>query len=141
MISDDSDDSEPNGPIVSDLIHLFIIPVALQNIHTSVTVHQGALIDLGCTHCLIHMAVVDSLGIHTLNLGTPIWFEQIDGSMLGGTPVTHVIELIQLEIGEHREDIHFIVVERMVKPIILGLAWWTNGSPPFGGRADSKNCI
>lgn len=54
-------------------------------------------------------------------LSTPIKFEQMDGSMLGGTPATHITEPVCLEIGEHWEHIRFIVVDRIIEPLILGL--------------------
>lgn len=123
MISDNSEDSEPDDPMVSDLIHPFVILVMLRNVCTSAMVDQGALIDSGCTHCLIRRTVVNSLGLHTVKLKTPIRFEQMDRSLLGGTPAEHVTELVCLEIGEHREQIRFIVVEWMVEPVIRGLAW------------------
>lgn len=53
VVSDDSDDDDPSDPMVSDLICPFVITVSLRNIHTSVVSHQGALIDSGCTQCLI----------------------------------------------------------------------------------------
>lgn len=56
-------------------------------------------------------------------LRQPIKFEQMDGSTLGRVPATHVTEPVRLEMEEHWENIRFIVVERMIEPIILGLAW------------------
>lgn len=70
--------------MVSNPIHPFVIPVVVWNVRTSATVEQGALIDSGCTHCLIRRTVVDSIGFHLVKLKSPIKFEQMDGSLLGG---------------------------------------------------------
>lgn len=67
--------------------------------------------------------MVNELGFRMTRLHQPIKFEQMDGSTLGGVPTTHVTEPVRLEMGEHWENIRFIVVERMIEPIILGLAW------------------
>lgn len=54
---------------------------------------------------------MDDLDLHNVQLKTPIRFEQMDGSLLGGTPTRYVTELVCLEIREHRDQIRFIVVE------------------------------
>lgn len=51
----------------------------------------------------------------------------MNGSLLGGAPATQVT--VRLEIGEHRESIWFIVVEQMIEPILLGLAWLDKWKP------------
>lgn len=136
VASHDSEDSVPNDPMASALIHPFVIPVTVRNLRTSLAVCHGALIDSGCTCCLICRAIVNRLGLGPVSLRTPIRFEQMDGSLLGGAPVTQVTETVRLEIGEHRESIQFIVVERMIELIILGLPrldkwkpniWWEDG--------------
>lgn len=43
-----------------------------------------ALIDSGCTRCLMSEAVATSLGVGLQKTARPISFEQIDGSLLGG---------------------------------------------------------
>lgn len=53
----------------------------------------------------------------------------MDGSLLVGAPATQVTEPVRLEIGEHREDIRVIIVERIIEPIILGLAWLDKWKP------------
>lgn len=53
----------------------------------------------------------------------------MDGSTLGGASATYVTEFVRLEIGEHWESIQFIIVERMIDPIILGLAWLDKWKP------------
>ncbi|KAK9402189.1 hypothetical protein NXF25_010545 [Crotalus adamanteus] len=51
-----------------------------------------ALIDSGCTRCLISRKVADALGLRLIKLSRPINFEQVDGSLLGGAPVSQVTE-------------------------------------------------
>lgn len=59
----------------------------------------------------------------------PIRFEQVDGSLLGGTPATLITEPLQLEMGWHWELIHFMLVPKMTKAVILGLAWLDKWDP------------
>lgn len=47
----------------------------------------------------------------------------------GGAPATHVTEPVQLGIGEHWECLRFVVVDVMIEPIILGLAWLDKWKP------------
>lgn len=83
----------------------------------------GVLIDLGCTWCLISQVVIANLGIWMKDMPRPVRFEQVDGSLLGVAPATHVAEPVSLEMGQHWEVIWFIVVLKMTETIILGLAW------------------
>lgn len=71
----DSEDSDPNDSMVSEPTHSFVIQVTLKNLRTSVTLNHGALIDSGCTHCLMCRGIVNSLGLRTICLRTPIKFE------------------------------------------------------------------
>lgn len=59
-------------------------------------------------------------------------FEVVDGSLIGGSPATHLTPVL-LEMGQHWE-IQFVVIPKMSETIILGLAWLNKGVPPFGGR-------
>lgn len=92
-------------------------------------VHQEALINSGCTRCLMRRALARRLGLRLIRLKKPIAFEQVDGSTLGGAPTTHVMELVQLGIGTHREHLRFVVVDTMIEPVILGLAWLDKWEP------------
>lgn len=69
------------------------------------------------------------LGLRVDRLRTPIRFEQMDGSILGGSPATWVTEPIRLEIREYWELIRFIIVDSIIKLIILGLAWLDKWKP------------
>lgn len=101
--------------MVSKPVQPFIIPVVIHNTDTGVSSNQGALIDSGFTRCLIRRSVVDELSIRVVALNMPIRFKQMDGSIMGGAPASHVMELIRVEIGEHWEPLRFIV-DRMIDP-------------------------
>lgn len=60
------------------------------------------------------------LGLH--RLAHLIKFEQMDRSLTGGQPATHVTKKVLLELGQHREALQFIVVPQITKEIVLGLA-------------------
>lgn len=124
-----SEGGDGNDPMVTDPVQPFVIPVVLRNPHTGVSSTQGALIDSGCTRCLIRCFIANELGVQVLQLATPIRFEQIDGLVMGGAPATQVTELIKVEIGEHWEHLRFIVVDRMIEPLILGLTWLYKWQP------------
>lgn len=65
---------------------------------------------------------MDELGLRVIQLKIPITFEQMD-RYVGWALATHMTKGVHLGIGDHIETIWFIVVEKMIKPIILGLAW------------------
>lgn len=46
-------------------------------------------------------------------------FKQMDGSLIGSTPATHLTEPVQLEIGQHRETIWFVVAPKIMEAVIL----------------------
>ncbi|KAG8147950.1 hypothetical protein E2320_001384, partial [Naja naja] len=87
------------------------------------------MIDSACTWCLITQAVVDRLGLRLLQLRKPIRFEQVDGSILGGTPATHRTEMVRMDMGHHWEKISFVVVNHMTEAVILGLSWLDKWCP------------
>lgn len=116
-------------PMVCDPIRPFIIQVTLKHPQTGKADNQEALIDTGCTHCLLWRSISDSLGVHIVKLRVPIVFEQMDGSTLGGQTATHFTKLVRLKIGEHWERVRFFVVDRMIEPIILGLSWLDKREP------------
>lgn len=141
--SGESEEEDPNNLMVSGPMRPFVIPVTVQNLRTFLGVKQGALIDSGCTRCLICRAVIEELGVCMVKLKKPIKFKQMDSSTLGGAPATHITEPVRLEIGEHQEDIRFIVVDKMIEPIILGLAWLDKWEPTSwwegGGSVNSES--
>lgn len=74
------------------------------------------------------------LGIKTKPLRAPIWFKQVDGSVIGGHPASEVTKELKLEMGQHWELIHFIVVPKMTESVILGLAWLDKWCPSIIGN-------
>lgn len=64
--------------MVSNPVQPFIIPVTIRRPHTGNGVRYGALIDSGCTQCLINQKVVRELGIGECRMAKPIRFEQVD---------------------------------------------------------------
>lgn len=77
----------------------------------------------------MNTATAKSLRVGICRLTDPITFEQMDGSLLGGKPVTHVTEPISLEIGTHKERIRFRVVPKITEEVVLGLAWLDKWDP------------
>lgn len=93
-----SDDDGENDPMVCMAIQPFLVSVVLMARRRQ---ECKALIDSGCTRCLMSTAVADSLGVKIRKMLRPLSFEQMDGSLLGGQPATHITERITLEIGPH----------------------------------------
>ncbi|XP_060545015.1 retrotransposon-derived protein PEG10 isoform X5 [Pantherophis guttatus] len=88
-----------------------------------------ALIDSGCTRCLINLPTVLKLGIRVKKLNHPIQFEQVDGSLVEETYATHLTEPVKLELADHWETIRFIIAPKMTDPVILGLSWLDKWGP------------
>lgn len=83
----------------------------------------NVLEDSGSTRCLINLPIVLKLYIREKQLSQLMQFKQANGTLIGGAPATHLIELVCREIGEHWELIHFVVIPKMMEAVILGLAW------------------
>lgn len=109
-------------PMVGAPIWPFMIPVCLTAPERKADGVFEALIDSGCTQCLISLSVINELEVRTQWLAKPLWFEQVDRSLMGGAPATHITEPIRLEMTMHWEMIHFVVVPKMTEAVILGLA-------------------
>lgn len=80
---------------------------------------EEVVINIGCTWCLISLSLCQMLGIQTKPLASPINFEQLNESLIGGAPAT---EPVQLEMCHHWELTRFIVAPKMTETVILGLA-------------------
>uniref|UniRef100_A0A2H6N3G1 Uncharacterized protein n=1 Tax=Micrurus carvalhoi TaxID=3147026 RepID=A0A2H6N3G1_9SAUR len=100
-MENDVEGDTSDDPMVSKPIQPFILPVTLWKKRTEQGIKVGALIDSGCTRCLVTKAVVDKIGLNLIKLKVPIKFEQVDGSILGGIPATHRTEYIKMVMGEH----------------------------------------
>lgn len=80
----DSADDFAEDPMVSQPVCPFAIPSTLTSPQTGHRGEYKALIDSGCTRCLISKDVVANVGIRVRRLTNPIRFEQVDGSLLEG---------------------------------------------------------
>ncbi|KAK9400665.1 hypothetical protein NXF25_011379 [Crotalus adamanteus] len=129
MLQKYEDDDPIEDSMVSEPIAPFTIPVTLTSPITGEARSFQALLDTGCTRCLINREVVQQMGIRVARLKSPIRFEQVDGSLLGGAPTTLVTEPIRMDVGGHWEVIRFVVVPSMTEPLILGLAWLDKWTP------------
>ncbi|KAK9391826.1 hypothetical protein NXF25_017413 [Crotalus adamanteus] len=130
VVTEKYDQEDPEqDPMVSSPVVPFTIPICLTNCNSKHHITCQALIDSGCTRCLINRRVVDALGLRLVKLSRPISFEQVDGSLLGGEPASYVTELVSLEMQEHRELLRFIVIPSMTEDVILGLAWLDRWQP------------
>lgn len=85
---DDDDD-----PLVSGLITPVTVPIELHFPGSGLEATLRALLDSGCTRCLVNLALVEKLGIWLRRLKVPVTFCQLDGSVVGGIPATFATEL------------------------------------------------
>ncbi|KAK9401814.1 hypothetical protein NXF25_010170 [Crotalus adamanteus] len=139
---EDDEDSPEDGstdPMVSEPIRPFVLPIVLTSPVTGVQRACQALIDTGCTRCLISRKVAVESGFRIYKLTQPIGFEQVDGSLLGGVPATHVTERVRMDLGEHWEVLRFIVVPIMTEAVILGLAWLDKWTPTIWWEGGYRN--
>lgn len=84
----DSDDDSETDPMVSKAIHPFVIKLRIVVPRTGTQGDIEAIIDTGCTRCLTSLPTVQKLVIRTKPLACPISFEQVDGSLIVGAPIT-----------------------------------------------------
>lgn len=69
VVAESDEDNEEEDPMVSTPVHPFLTR------HGLTEVHQEALIDSGCTHCLMRRAVANHLGLRLVKMKKPIAFE------------------------------------------------------------------
>lgn len=74
--------------------------------------HLKAILDSGCTRCVISPEVVKKLGLRRLKI--PIAFCQLHGSVAGEGPAHFVTKLVEMGIGSHTETLSFIMVPGML---------------------------
>lgn len=115
-----------SDPMVCMPIKPFLIPVMLEAIRRR---QCNVLIDSECTCCLMSLQLATDLGVCIKKLAQPIRFEQMDGSLLGGGPATHVTGKLTLEIGQQSKELQFVVVPRITKDIVLEMAWLDKWGP------------
>ncbi|XP_039178262.1 uncharacterized protein LOC120298525 [Crotalus tigris] len=126
---EDGSDDRVGDPMVSDPISPFVLPIILTSPVTGAKKACQALIDTGCTRCLMSRKVAVDSGFRIYPLPQPIRFEQVDGSLLGGVPATHVTEQVRMDLGDHWEVLRFIVIPITTETVILGLSWLDKWTP------------
>ncbi|XP_058041925.1 uncharacterized protein LOC131199783 [Ahaetulla prasina] len=137
--STDTDDSKTTSESDEDLLVSWTrgpldIPV---NLHVPSSGNKGemlALLDSGCTRCMISPELVEKMELKLRTLSKPIAFAQLDGSVAGGGPAHFVTEPIEMIIGDHREILNFIVAPGMDQPLLLGLSWLRKWNPHINWR-------
>lgn len=92
-------------------------------VRVKVLVLSTALLDSGCTRCLISPQMIERLGVGLRKLKWHMAFSQLDGLITGRVPATCLTKLVKIKVGAHLETIQFIVVLGMTEPMILGMAW------------------
>lgn len=60
-----------------------------------------ALLDLGCTRCMVSPEVVEKLGLRYKQLMVPIAFCQLDRTVAQGVRAHFIMELVELWMGNH----------------------------------------
>lgn len=99
----ESDSRGENDPLISMTIILMIVRVELM---VGFSEHKGimtALLDSGCTRCLVSPGMVEKLGMCLRQLKISIAFSQLDGTLTGGSLATFLTEPMELKIGPHRK--------------------------------------
>lgn len=75
-----------------------------------------ALLDSGCTWCLISFQTVEKLGLRLRKLRQPLGFSQINESFTGGAPPTFLTKPVSLRPGTHVETSRFILAPGITRP-------------------------
>lgn len=91
----DSDDD----PLVSYHVNPITIPVEL----TVPSLGAMAVLDLGCTRCVVSPEVVEKLGLRFRQLMVPIAFCQLDRTVAQGVLTHFAMELVELWMGNHQD--------------------------------------
>lgn len=81
-----SNDNGKDNRMVSEAIHPFAIWSKLVVQKTGAQGEVEAIIDMGCTLCLINLPMVLKLGIEMKTMTQPIQFNQVDESLIVGAP-------------------------------------------------------
>lgn len=123
-----------DNPLVSGPIAPVTMPIELQLPGTGQKASLRALLDSGCTRCLVSPALVEKLRIRPRRLKCPIAFCQLNGSVVGGIPAMFVTEPLEMQMGAHSETLSFIVAPGMERPLVLGLAWLKRWNPQVDWR-------
>lgn len=96
-----------DDPLISRLIEPVTLPQELWIPSSGRKVRLKALLDSGCTRCLISPTLVGKLGVHLKRPKNPIAFCQLDGSIVGGIPAMFDIEPLELAMRNHTKTLIF----------------------------------
>lgn len=108
------------------------------------------MIDSGASSCFIDNGFAKKHDIPLTLKKTPHNLEVIDGRPAISGPITHETSPIQLQIGQHSEEIAFNVTQLGRDSLILGISWlrrhnpgidWPQDQLTFGSMFCSQNCI
>lgn len=132
----ESDSEGEDEPMVSGTILPMTATVVILMSSSGVRGTLTALLDSGCTRCLLSPQVVEKLGMRLRKLQRPMASSQLDRLITGGVPATCLTEPVELKAGSHTETIRFIAAPGMKEAIVLGLAWLKKWNP--SGKLDSN---
>lgn len=99
----DSDSEGEDNPMVSGPVKPFAAKVDIVASRSGARGVVKALINSGCTRCLISQPTVRNLGLRVRKLKQPMKFEHVDGTLVGGLAASHLTEPVQLKLGDHQE--------------------------------------
>ncbi|KAM6443609.1 uncharacterized protein PHA67_021891 [Liasis olivaceus] len=105
------------------------IRVHLKGVRSEAEAKVDALLDSGCTHCLIHPVLASALGLRVRRLREPLTLSQLDGSTAGGGPAQYHTEPVVLTVGTSWEELGLVVDPVADHALVLGLAWLTRQNP------------
>jgi len=95
--------------------------------------YKKALIDLGCSSSCISKRFVQENQINTCKLLFPITCYNVDGSTNQSGSITEYVEII-MSIGDHIEQIQFLVTNLGKYDLFLGYKWLQKYNPTINWR-------
>lgn len=123
-----------DNPLISGPIALVTMAIEPHLPGMGQTVSLKALLDSGCTRCLVRPALVEKFGIRLRRLKIPIALGQVDGSVAGGIPATFTTVSLEMTMGSQSETLSFTVTPGMNRLLILGLNWLKKWNPRVDWR-------
>uniref|UniRef100_A0A8C6L1W0 ribonuclease H n=1 Tax=Nothobranchius furzeri TaxID=105023 RepID=A0A8C6L1W0_NOTFU len=91
-----------------------------------------ALLD---TECFIDQGLVTQLKIPLTTLDRPIPVTSVDGRPIMPYPLTHRTQGLHMTIDQHLETLHFLVIQALATPFILGHSWFCRHEPHISWSA------
>ncbi|KAF8868212.1 hypothetical protein BD779DRAFT_1423825, partial [Infundibulicybe gibba] len=77
------------------------------------------LLDSGCTHLAVNRRLVEAEKLPTVDLPTPIWAFNADGSLNADKLITKSVRF-QMQIGDHKEEATALVADLGKKDLFIG---------------------